>query len=69
MGWEQVYDLISSCGGQIELADPAKIAAATSDGQGDPATQIMIAQIEYARNERKREQRKEEEHGQERWHF
>lgn len=68
MSWEEVYDVIAGCGGRLEEADPAKIAAATLDGPGDRETQIRIAEKMYRRDMAKI-QRKEAKDGQKRLHF
>ncbi len=66
MSWQKVYNVLYRFGGKIDLAEPAEIAAATSDGPGEPLVQIQIAQIEYARYERNR---KETNNGQTNWNY
>lgn len=68
MSWEDVYNLLESVGGKIECLLPERIEAATAEGPGDAATQIAVAQAEYARHERKLK-RKEAQDGQKRLHF
>jgi len=65
MSWEQVYNLLRSVGGRMELAGADQIKAATAEGRGDAVTQLAIAQAEYARELRKQELKRKEEHGQE----
>jgi hypothetical protein len=69
MSWEDVYNLLETVGGKLELASADEIKSATAEGPGDRDTQIAVAQVEYARHERKREKRKEAEHGQTAWQF
>lgn len=64
MSWEQVYNLLWSVGGNLELIDPSELVAAISEGPGDRETQIRIARAHY-----ESQLRKESSDGQNKWSF